>query len=147
VAHGIGLLPVSDLDLLLGDERPGNRGPHQVGTLVDGIGPQHGKHEVPGELLPQILDVALAGARADRLLLEAVQLFLLPHVGGEGDDLAAGIGFQQPLDDDRRIQSARIGDNHFFYRVRHCLFLLFLTFKPSYPLPAHGRQNRLMDRT
>jgi len=116
VAHGVGLLAVGDLDLPLGDQRPRDRGAHQVGALVDGVGPQHGEHEVPDELLAQVLDIALAGPRPDGLLLEAVELLLLAHVGGKGDDLAAGVGLQEPPDDDRRIQAARVGDHHFFHR-------------------------------
>jgi hypothetical protein len=58
--------------------------------------------------------VHLLAPRVDGLLLEAFEFLLLAHVGGEGDDLAAGVGFQEPPDDDRRIQPARIGDNHFF---------------------------------
>src|SRR3546814_13326449 len=42
-----------DLDLPLGDQRPGDRGAEQVGALVDGVGAEHREHEVAHELLAQ----------------------------------------------------------------------------------------------
>ena len=54
--HRIGADLAGDLDLLLGDERPGDRGPQQVLPLVQGVGAEHREHIVADEFLAQVLD-------------------------------------------------------------------------------------------
>ena len=43
-----------DLHEPFGDEWPGDRSAQQVFALVDGVGTEHGEHEVAGELLAQV---------------------------------------------------------------------------------------------
>jgi hypothetical protein len=45
-----------DLDLALGDQRPGDRGAEQVLALIDRIGAEHREDEVAHEFLAHVLD-------------------------------------------------------------------------------------------
>jgi hypothetical protein len=50
-----------DLDLALGDQRPGDRGAEQVLALIERIGAEHREDEVAHEFLAQILDEDVLG--------------------------------------------------------------------------------------
>ena len=78
-----------DLHEPLGDERPGDRGAQQVFALVDGVGTEHGEHEVAGELLAQVLDANVAHAEGGGLGAGRLQFLTLAQVGREGHHLAA----------------------------------------------------------
>ena len=106
-----------DLDLALGDERPRDRGAEQVHPLVERVGPEHGKHVVGHEGLPQILDEDLRDPHRLGLLPRRRDLLALAEIGGERHHLAA-IGFLQPAQDDRGIEPAGIGE-HYFFHVFH----------------------------
>ncbi len=112
VAHGVGAHLAGDLDLLLGDQRPGDRRAEQVEALVLGVGAEHGEHVVPHELVAQILDEDVLGldAEQDRLLPRRLQFLALAEIGREGHDLAA-VGGLQPLQDDGRVEPAGIGED------------------------------------
>ena len=103
---------VGDLDLLLGDQRPRDRGAEQVLPLVQRVGAEHREHVVADELLAQVLDedVLRLDAEQQRLLARRRELLALAEVGGEGHDLAA-IGGLQPLQDDRGVEPAGIGEH------------------------------------
>ncbi len=112
VADCVGFLSLGYLYLSLGDERPRDRCSHKVRAFVDGIGPQHGKHEVADKLFSEVVDVYFGRAGVEGLLLEARQLFFLSHVGRKGNHITS-IALLKPRQDDRCIQSPRIGHNHF----------------------------------
>ena len=103
---------LGDLDLLLGDQRPRDRGAEQILALIERVGAEHRKHVVAHEFLAQILDedVLRLDAEQHRLLARRLELLALAEIGGEGDDLAA-IGRLQPFQDDRRVEPARIGEH------------------------------------
>ena len=104
---------LGDLDLLLGDQRPGDRGAEQILALIERIGAKHGKHIIAHEFFAQILDEDILGLDSEqqRLVARGRQLLALAEIGREGDDLAA-IGYLQPLENDGRIEAARIGEHH-----------------------------------
>ena len=74
VGDGVGADLLGDLDLLLGDQRPGDRGAEQVLALVLGVGPEHREDVVAHELVAQVLD-------EDVFRLDAEQLGLLARAG------------------------------------------------------------------
>ena len=96
VGDGVGAGLLGDLDLPLGDQRPGDGGAQQIQPLIQGVGAEHREDEVADEFLAQILDEDLLDAQHLRLLARRFQLLALAQVGGEGDDLAA-IGGLQPF--------------------------------------------------
>ena len=114
VTDGVGADLARDFDLLLGDQRPRDRGAEQVLAFIDGVGAEHRKHEVAHEFLAQVLDedVLRLDTGAQRLVARGAQLLALAEIGGEGHDLAA-IGGLQPLQDDRGIEPAGIGEHDF----------------------------------
>ena len=119
VGDGVGAGRLGDLDEALGDQRAGDRGAEQVEALVLGVGAEHREDEVADELVAQILDVDVLGLHAEELGLAArrLELLALAEVGGEGDDLAAVLGLE-PLEDDRGVEAAGIGE-HDLLRRRH----------------------------
>ena len=91
VAHGVGADLSGDLDLLLGDQRPRDRGAEQIQALIERVGAEHREHVIADEFLAQVLDedVLRLDAEHQRLLARRLQLLALAEIGGEGDDLAA----------------------------------------------------------
>ena len=63
--------------------------------------------------MAQVADVDFAGAGRIGLLLHSVKIFLLADIPDVGDDLIALV--DQPFQDDRRIETAAIGENNFFF--------------------------------
>ena len=119
VRHRAGALALGDLDLPLGDERAGDGRAEQVAALIDGAGAQHGKDVVPDEGLAEILDVDLARAHPQGLGLDGLHILTLSEIGAERDDLAAE-RLLQPLEDHRRVEPARVGQDDFFDRGVPC---------------------------
>ena len=66
-----------DLDLALGDQRPGDRGAEQILALVNRVGAEHREDEVAHELLAQILDEDVLRLHAEHLGLGPRRLDLL----------------------------------------------------------------------
>ena len=101
-----------DLDEPLGDEGARDRRAEQILALVLRVGAEHREHVVADELLAQVLDEDVLGLDAEqfRLLARRLQLLALAEIGGERNDLRAVFGLQ-PFEDDRGVQSARIGEN------------------------------------
>jgi len=124
VADGVGLLGLGDFHEALGDEGTGDGSAQKVVVLVDGSALKHGEDEIPGELFIEVIDDALAGAGGDGFGLETVEFFLLPHVGAVADDFRV-VGFLDPLDDDRGVQTAGVSDDYFHLRILP-IFLVFL---------------------
>ena len=55
-----------DLDLALGDQRPGDRGAEQICALVKRVGAEHREDKIADEFLAQILDEDLLDAQKSR---------------------------------------------------------------------------------
>ena len=89
-------------------------GAEQVVVLVDRSALKHREDEVPGELLVQVVDDALAGAGGDGFRLQTVEFLLLPDVGAVADDLRV-ISLLDPLDDHRGIQTAGVCHDNFHF--------------------------------
>jgi hypothetical protein len=116
VRDGIRADLLRDLDLALGDERPRDRGAEEVRPLIERVCPEHGEDVVAHELFAQIFDedVFRLDAEKERLLARRLELVALAEIGSEGDDLATIRGLQ-PLQDDRGIEPARIGEHDLFH--------------------------------
>ena len=54
--YRVGASPAGNLDLLLRDQRPRDRGTEEIEPLILGIGAKHRKDIVADEFLAQILD-------------------------------------------------------------------------------------------
>ena len=134
VGDGVGAGLVGDLDQALGDQRPGDRGAEQVDALVERVHAHHREDEVADELLAQVLDVDLADAQHLGLAAGRLELLALAEVGGEGHHLGA-VGGLQPLEDDRGVEPAGVGENDLL-DVGHRLL----------PLREGGRGRRLIGR-
>ena len=106
---------VGNLDLAFGDQRAGNRGAEQVDAFIDGIGAEHREDEVADEFLAHVFDedVLRLDPGGKRLGAGRLQLLALSEICGEGDDFGAEFRLQ-PFQDDRRVQSAGIGEHDFF---------------------------------
>ena len=89
VRHRVGAHLLGDLDLALGDQRPGDGGAEQVLALVQRVGAEHREDEVAHEGLAQIVNEDLLDPEHLGLAPRGFELLALPEVGGEGDDLAA----------------------------------------------------------
>ncbi len=89
--HGVGADALGDLDLLLADQRPRDRGAEQVLALVQGVGAEHREHVVAHELFAQVLDedVLRLDAEHQGLLARGAKLLALAEIGREGHHLAA----------------------------------------------------------
>ena len=112
VGDGVGADLLGDLDLLLGDERAGDRGAEEIEPLVLRVRPEHREDVVAHELLAQILDedVLVLDAEELRLAPRRLELLALAEIGREGHDLAA-VGGLQPFQDDRGVEPAGIGEH------------------------------------
>ena len=88
VRERIGADATRDFDLAARDERPGHRRAEQVLAVVDGAGAERRQDEILDELLAQVLDVALVGARGERLGANAFELVALADIGRDADDRA-----------------------------------------------------------
>ncbi len=112
MADGVGAGHLRDLDLALGDERPGDRGAEQIHALVERVGAEHREHVIAHEFLAQILDMNVLRLDTEqfRLLARRLQLLALAEIGGERHHLAA-VGRLQPLEDDGRVEPTGIGED------------------------------------
>jgi hypothetical protein len=109
-----------DFHQALRDQRPGDRGAEQVLAFVHGVGPEHRVDEIAHELLAQVLDEDLLHPELPGLAPRGRELLALADVGGEGDDFAA-VAILQPLEDDRGVEPAGIGEHDFLYAgLFHC---------------------------
>jgi hypothetical protein len=112
VRQRIGANCARDLDLALGDQRPRGRGSEEVLAVVDRACAEHREDEVADELLAEVLDVALLGARRDRFRADSLELDVtLPYVGGDADDARPVVVLLEPRNNDRGVETARVGEN------------------------------------
>ncbi len=86
VGDGVGPLGLGDLHQLLADDGPGEGGAQQV-LLVAGAHFQGGDDDLVHHLVGEIGDIELAGAGLEGFFLQTLQLIVLTHVAGHGDDL------------------------------------------------------------
>jgi hypothetical protein len=114
VADRVSTDHAGDLDLALGDQRPGDRRAEKVLAFVERVGAEHREDEVLHELFAHVVDIDVLGLDAQHLglLARGTQFLALAEVGGEGHDLAA-IGLLQPLQDDGGVEAAGIGQHDF----------------------------------
>ena len=90
VRERIGADLAGDFDLAARDERPRHRRAEEVFAVVDRAGAQRRVDERLDELVAEVFDEALVGARGDRLGANAGELFAaLADVGGDADDARA----------------------------------------------------------
>ncbi len=111
---GVGAGPGGDLDEVLGDQRAGDRRAEQVDAFIDSIGTEHREDEIAHEFLAHVLDEDLLDAEHLGLLARRLQLFALAEVGRERHDFRVEFGLK-PLQDDRGIEAAGIGQHDFLY--------------------------------
>jgi len=103
--------------LVVGEQRARERRAEQVLVLVDGAGRERLVAVVAYELLTQVLDDALRGARLERLRLDRVVVVALADVAAVGDHLRAVVVLLDPRDDDRRVEAPRVGQHHLLDRA------------------------------
>src|SRR5258706_4520811 len=108
---GIGILCTGDLDHSLGDQRPCNTGPEKILIFIDRTGSHHGKDEIAGKLLLQIIYVNLRGSRVAGLFIQPFEFLLLADIGAEGDHFCVVFIFN-PRKQNRSIQPTRISQNN-----------------------------------
>ena len=119
MGHGIGASLMRNPHKMLRDQRPGDRGAQEIQPFIQRIGAEHGKHKVADEFFAHVddVDVLCLNPHQQRLLARRFQFLALTQIGGKGNDLAAIFGLQ-PFQDDRGVQTARIGENDFL-RLLH----------------------------
>ena len=86
----------------------------QIILLVDRVRPQHREAILLGELLAQIHDDDFIRAALVGLVLDAFELVALAQLGGERDQLHAGVALLEPGKNDGGIQPAAVGEDDFF---------------------------------
>ena len=116
VAYGVRALLYGDVNKALCDAGTRVAGAQQV-ILVNGSGLQAGHDVIGCVLLGEVENIQLACARLDCLLFKTLKLVGLTDIAGDCDDLAVIVVFLKPGDDDGCIQTAGIGEHHFFYVI------------------------------
>ena len=94
VGNRVGLFFHGDVDLPLGDQRPGDRSAEQIRPFINRVGAQHRKNVIFDKLLAQIADHHFARAGLDRLAFDRLKIFALPQVGAKRDHFAAILLFK-----------------------------------------------------
>ncbi len=115
VGNGVGTCFSSNLDQSFRNQRPRDGGAKQIDAFVHGVGAEHREDEVADEFLANVFDVDVfrLDPQHHRFFARWFQFFALPQVGGEGHDLTPVLRLQ-PLQNDRGIEAARIGEHNFF---------------------------------
>ena len=138
-ASGVAAGFEGDFDLALGEQRAGDGGAEEVLVLVDGAGADHAPEVFGDELFAHVGDVTFGGSGLFGLVLEAFELIsALADIAADGDHFAA-IVFLEPGDDDRGVQTARVGECDFF-RVCHDDFLLSVVRLTCGAVDEHEQQ-------
>ena len=73
MGDGVGAGLPGDLDQMLGDQRPGDRGAEQIDAFIDRVGAEHREDEVADEFLAHVLDVDLLDAQHLGLLARRLE--------------------------------------------------------------------------
>ena len=111
VRDRVGLHFFGDLDHALGDQWSGDRGTEQVFAFIQRVGAEHREDEIAHELFAQVFDedVLFLDTHLDGLGARRGDFLALADVGGEGHHLAV-VHILQPLEDDRGVEAARVGE-------------------------------------
>src|SRR5262249_36379214 len=133
VGEGVGADPQRRPHLSVGQERPREGGAQEVLVLVHRARGQGLERVVAHELLAQVLDHAVRGAGGERLLAHRLEVVALAHVPAVGHDLGAAVVLLDPGDDDRRIESAGVGEDDLLH---------FHRFVVSFPAPVSSTASR-----
>ena len=105
MTHRIGSLGPGDSDLLLGDQRPGQRGAEQIGSFVDGIGPEGRENVVFDKTFLEIGDHHLFRPGCHSFVDHCLPVFFLADIGTIGNNRAV-ILLGQPFENNRGIEPA-----------------------------------------
>ncbi len=135
VRDGVGAGLFGDFDQVLGDQRAGNRGAEQIDAFIDGIGAEHRENEIAHEFFAHVLDEDFLDAQHFRFLAGWLKFFALTEIGSEGHNFRAEFCLK-PLQDDRGVEAARIGENDFLN-----VFPLAHNKLPSHQALQIGAQN------
>ena len=117
MANRVGTRLFRDLDLAFGDQRPRDRRAQQILAFVNGVGAEHGEHEIAHEFLAQVVDEDFLHAHLFGFGARGRDFLALADVGGEGDDFTV-VSVLQPFENDRGVEAAGIGE-HYFLDIRH----------------------------
>ena len=102
---------------VLDDERPRQRGDQRVAVHVERVGLQRRQAVLVGELGPGVGDLGLDRAAAKARAADDVEvLAALTDVGGDGDDLGAGL-LGDPADGHGGVEAAGVGEHD---ALGHC---------------------------
>jgi hypothetical protein len=84
-------------------------------SLIQRVRAEHGKHIVAHKFLAQVLDenVFLFDAEKQSFFARGREFLALSQIGGESHHLAS-VGGLQPLQNDRSVEAAGIGEHDFF---------------------------------
>ncbi len=104
---------LGDFNQVLGDQRTGNRSAEQIDAFIDGVGAEHREDEIAHEFFAHILNENFLDTQHFGLLACWFKFFALAEIGGKGDDFCVKLSLQ-PFQDDRGIETARIGENDLF---------------------------------
>ena len=115
VRDGRRLLPVRNLDELLGDERPAQRDRQWIAVFVTGAGLQCRKDVLPCELLLDVEHVGVRRPSRHRTVTCHVDVRALTQVHGDRDHLRL-IVLRQPGDSHRRVQAAGVRQHDALHR-------------------------------
>jgi len=119
VGDGVRALFLGNLHQLLADDGTCKCRAQQI-LLVACAHFHGGDDDVVHHLIHQIGNVELGCAGLQGLFFQALQLIILTHIAGHGDNLGVVVVLLQPGDDDGSIQPARIGEDDFFdFRLFH----------------------------
>ena len=105
MADGRSILLSGNLYQFFGNQRPGHGSPQEIFILIHSPCLDTGYHILIAELVCDILNIELGSPAGYSPLLQPVQLFLLPAVHTDTDNLIVEI-LLQPGDDGGGIQSA-----------------------------------------
>ncbi len=119
---GVGASLPCNLYQALGDQRTCDGGTQQVLAFIDGVGAEHGEHEISHELLADIFDVDFLDAQGFCLGARGLHFLALAEVSGKGHHLAV-IGIHQPFSDYGGVETSGVSQ-HDFVDIGHRFFLL-----------------------
>ena len=111
-AVGVGVGPdlAGDLQADLRDQRPGDRRAQEIDAFIFCLPLQDRKGEIAAKLFLGVDDPGRAGPDVPGLLQNGLAIFAgLPQIDVDGVNIVAL--FHEPAENDRGIQSARIGQN------------------------------------
>ena len=144
VANSVRTFFFRDLHDTLRDYGTGKRSTQQI-FLVFCARLHGGDYVFVYEFVRQVLYVQLGRARLQSLFFQALQLVRLSYVSAHRDNFAVIVIFLQPRNDDRSVQTARIGKYYFFdvflihnkFLLYFCINILFIQRLCNNYTPCH----------